>query len=308
MLRVQYGDLWEHHKPPNQVVVVTTNQVCTEKGLAVMGAGVALAAKSRFPHLPQHYGERIQAGDYYRYYPQEGLLLLPTKYHWRDPSPLNLILEGAKRLQQWIEKHPDIDQVTLPPLGCGNGGRNWREEVRPQLEQRLRDPRFLIALTEQQEPPIYYNSSKSTGYSWLSNFYFSSLEYESLTYPTSEHAYQAQKTLDQEWRRRIQQEPTPQGAKRLGREAPLRENWLEIRVSVMFQILKARYLQSSSLRKQLLLTYPAPLIHQAPWDEFWGNGRADHGQNQEGKLQEKVRDLLRQTPSVELLGKSDFNR
>src|SRR3954468_6821071 len=46
-------------------------------------------------------------------------------------------------------------------------------------------------------------------YRFLSNFWPAGVEFEGITYPTAEHAYQAAKTLDVALRKRIAAEPTP---------------------------------------------------------------------------------------------------
>ena len=58
---------------------------------------------------------------------------------------------------------------------------------------------------------------------FLSNFYETSVEWEGLTYPSSEAAFQAAKTLDQEDRKRFQT-MVPTVAKREGYKVKLREN------------------------------------------------------------------------------------
>jgi len=54
-------------------------------------------------------------------------------------------------------------------------------------------------------------------YEFLSNFYYSPVTYEGITYPTVEHAFQAAKTFDVTERRRISEMKTPGMAKRAGR-------------------------------------------------------------------------------------------
>lgn len=54
-------------------------------------------------------------------------------------------------------------------------------------------------------------------YRWLSNFHMCSVEIDNIVYPSSEHAYMAQKTNDIELKERIAELKTPKEAKEFGR-------------------------------------------------------------------------------------------
>jgi len=133
-------------------------------------------------------------------------------------------------------------------------------------------------------------------YAFLSNFYPSDILIDGLMYPTVEHAYQAQKTLDDGQRKQIAMAPTPEKAKRLGRSVPLRPDWESIKIDVMRQCIVAKF-EIPELRSGLLKTYPRILIEGNTWDDtFWGcvweQGRW-HGRNELGKLLMSVRhDLM----------------
>ena len=59
--------------------------------------------------------------------------------------------------------------------------------------------------------------TKFTGqFSFLSNFYESPIEYEGISYPTVEHAFQAAKTQDFETRQQIANMQKPSEAKAAG--------------------------------------------------------------------------------------------
>jgi ribA/ribD-fused uncharacterized protein len=85
-----------------------------------------------------------------------------------------------------------------------------------------------------------------------------------------EHAYQAAKTESVEWHLRIQQAPTAAMAKRLGREAPIRSDWEEIKVDQMRALLREKF-RREPMRSRLLETGEATLIEGNNWhDNFWG--------------------------------------
>ncbi len=117
------GDLFESKA---QTLVNTVN---TE---GVMGKGIALQFKKRFPEMYQDYLRRCKRGEVRlgRPYLFKGLeppwvLNFPTKDHWRSLSRLSDIIEGL----DFLKKHYDewgITSLAVPPLGAGNGGLEWR--------------------------------------------------------------------------------------------------------------------------------------------------------------------------------------
>lgn len=105
---------------------------------------------------------------------------------------------------------------------------------------------------------------------FLSNFFPVAVEYETLRYPTAEHAFQAAKTVDRALRERIRALPTASAAKRTGRSLVLRPDWEQVKLPVMEQILRAKF-RHPVLRAQLLRTHPRPLVEVNTWgDRFWG--------------------------------------
>ena len=75
-------------------------------------------------------------------------------------------------------------------------------------------------------------------YRFLSNFWSCCIAFEGHSYRTVEHAFQAAKTLDEDERRRIRNEPSAAGAKQRGKHATLREDWEQIKVGVMRDLLR----------------------------------------------------------------------
>jgi ribA/ribD-fused uncharacterized protein len=128
-------------------------------------------------------------------------------------------------------------------------------------------------------------------YRYLSNFYIVPISLDGELYRSLEHAYQAAKTWPEN-RANIRLAATPGLAKRLGRSAPLRENWDLIKNQVMLDLLRQKF--TGSLAQQLLATGDAELIEQNDWgDVYWG--RCDGvGQNWLGKLLMQVRSELQQ--------------
>lgn len=97
---------------------------------------------------------------------------------------------------------------------------------------------------------------------------------------TAEHAFQAQKTRDPEWRENVLGQLTPGRAKRMGRRVPLREGWDDIKVSVMRQILACKFAPGTERAAWLVATYPNHLIEGNAWgDIFWGCVHPTEGSN-----------------------------
>ena len=116
-----------------------TNAVNT---VGVMGKGIALGFKNRFPEMFDDYVRRCESGDVHlgQPYLYQGpnppwVLNFPTKGHWRTPSRLDDISNGLDHLvghcRSW-----EIESIAVPALGCGAGGLDWLV-VGPLLLQRL---------------------------------------------------------------------------------------------------------------------------------------------------------------------------
>ena len=112
-----------------EVLVNTVNTV------GVMGKGIALMFKAKFPNNFQKYlracqSKQIRTGSMFVTRENNGgtqwIVNFPTKKHWRYPSQMFWIVEGLKDLRNFLITH-EIRSIALPPLGCGNGGLNWVE-------------------------------------------------------------------------------------------------------------------------------------------------------------------------------------
>jgi len=136
--------------------------------------------------------------------------------------------------------------------------------------------------------------SFSAEYRFLSNFWPAVVEYEGITYPSVEHAYQAAKTLDRRERRRVAAIAEPGDAKRAGRALPnQRPDWEQVKLRVMEECVRYKFTRHAELRQRLLATGDAELIEGNTWnDRFWGvcDGQ---GENHLGKILMKVRAELR---------------
>ena len=122
---------------------------------------------------------------------------------------------------------------------------------------------------------------------FLSNFWPAKVILNGVEFVSVEHAYVASKTLDENLRKQISG-MTPGQAKRFGRTFDLREDWNEVKLSVMENLLRQKF-SHKELSDMLIATGQCELIEGNTWgDTFWGvcNGV---GQNHLGKLLMKIR-------------------
>lgn len=132
---------------------------------------------------------------------------------------------------------------------------------------------------------------------YLSNFYEVPVEFEGAVYPTSEHAFQAAKTIDPDDRELIRKQMKAKDAKRAGRNLHgIRPDWDDVKIGVMEQVVLAKFQQHQDLREKLLATGDAELVEGNSWgDRFWGVTADGVGENHLGKILMRVRDHLKQT-------------
>lgn len=137
-------------------------------------------------------------------------------------------------------------------------------------------------------------------YYFLSNFSPSKIEYEGYTYLNAEAAFHAQKNDSSTYKYLMQFQP-PNTAKREGRKVKLREDWEEVKVYIMYDIVKAKFTQNENLKAKLLATGDKELVEANTWhDNYWGtctcmacNGMVQLNTNNLGKVLMKVREELR---------------
>lgn len=122
MVKVIIGNLFESKA---QTLVNTVNCV------GIMGKGVALEFKKRFPEMFKDYEARCRRGEVklgcpYLYKPlvPPWILNFPTKDDWRSVAKLEDIIRGLEYLLEHY-KAWGITSLAVPPLGCGQGQLEW---------------------------------------------------------------------------------------------------------------------------------------------------------------------------------------
>ncbi|MBP7222332.1 MAG: macro domain-containing protein [Sedimentibacter sp.] len=137
---------------PAKTIVNTVN--C----FGVMGAGIALEFKLRFPEMFEDYvikckNNEVKVGrpKLFKYSEELWIMNFPTKNHWKAPSKINYIVDGLNYFVKNYER-AKIDSIAFPKLGTNNGGLDWTE-VKAVMEKYLNlvDIDVYICLDEKKE-------------------------------------------------------------------------------------------------------------------------------------------------------------
>lgn len=144
-----WGNLWTC----SGVKVIPTNGIAFDvkegRTKAVMGAGVALQARQRFPGIEYDLGRLLKTHGNRVHVIQRGavwdesttIITFPTKHHFHDQSDIALIERSARQLVEVVDEY-GFPKVVLPRPGCGLGGLKWKQ-VCPVIERHL-DGRFWV--------------------------------------------------------------------------------------------------------------------------------------------------------------------
>lgn len=135
------------------------------------------------------------------------------------------------------------------------------------------------------------NSFRGPHY-FLSNFYMVPVTYDGQTFLCNEAAFQAQKCESKKDREKFCN-LTASEAKRLGRSVKLRKDWESVKITIMYDIVYAKFTQHQDLTNRLIGTGDAYLEEGNTWnDTTWGTVNGV-GENHLGKILMEVREKLR---------------
>lgn len=152
-VRIKCGDLLNEE---SDAIVNTVNCV------GVMGKGIALQFKQRWPKNFKDYEaaskrKEIRPGkvfihDLGEWEKPRYIVNFPTKVHWRGNSRLEYVEAGLRDLIKQATRL-GIKSISLPPLGCGNGGLDWGD-VRELVFAAFEDhPAISVNLFEPKGAP-----------------------------------------------------------------------------------------------------------------------------------------------------------
>jgi len=128
-------------------------------------------------------------------------------------------------------------------------------------------------------------------FGWLSNFWKVEIWYGGKRWSSVEHLFQACKTLDYEEREKMRLMGSPGDVKRYARKLALRPDWEKIKLDVMRECIRRKFL-NPELRVKLLNLKGYELVEGNNWgDKYWGvcNGV---GENWLGKILMSERDKI----------------
>lgn len=108
----------------------------------VMGKGLALAFKTKYPAHFENYKRACQSGEMttekvlaYQEINGPMIICLATKADWRDSSKIEYVSAGLDDLAKQI-KALGVRSIAIPKLGCGLGGLDWNK-VRPLIVEKM---------------------------------------------------------------------------------------------------------------------------------------------------------------------------
>lgn len=133
MIEYRTGDLLESGA---DILVNTVN--CN----GVMGKGIALQFKKKFPNMFVQYKDdckmgKLEPGGIYVYHDQEQHIInFATKKNWWEPSEYKWIDDGLSNLKWFLDDYGKELSISIPALGCANGGLDWAI-VKPMIQDSL---------------------------------------------------------------------------------------------------------------------------------------------------------------------------
>jgi len=105
-----------------QTIVNTVNTI------GIMGAGIALEFKFRYPEMFEKYKLLCESNSFtigmlwlYKYSAERYILNFPTKINWKYPTKEEYLIVGLEKfIQSYVEK--GIESIAYPLLGASKGG------------------------------------------------------------------------------------------------------------------------------------------------------------------------------------------
>lgn len=136
---LEKGNMWDvFHK--TDIFMITTNPIRRTDGAVVMGRGIALEAKTRYPQLPYDFGKALdelhpeldqqfvgKIGDY----EETPIYFFMVKDHWRNDADISIISSSLFYLKHGFDWQGKRIDLNFP--GIGNG-RLKRDSILYLLE------------------------------------------------------------------------------------------------------------------------------------------------------------------------------
>lgn len=162
MIKSVTGNIFESQA---EALINTVNTV------GVMGKGIALQFKERFPNNYDAYrkackDQKVVVGSMFvtainQIDGPSWIINFPTKQHWKGSSKYEYIEEGLEDLVNVINEL-GIRSIAIPPLGAGHGGLQWAQ-VKQMILGKLSDLPVDIELYEPSFQPKIETKKESVG-------------------------------------------------------------------------------------------------------------------------------------------------
>ena len=129
------------------------------------------------------------------------------------------------------------------------------------------------------------------------NFSSFKVEWNGYLFSSVEEAYQVASFMesDEELVEKIKKSHSADEAQRISyaNRDKRREDWDDVKISIMEELLRLKIEQNPYVKKKLLQTEDYMIVEDSPKDDFWGWGPNRNGQNNLGKLWMKLREELK---------------
>ena len=150
MITIKTGNIFS---TKSEYIVNTVN--C----FGIMGAGLALEFKLRYPDMFNKYVElsenkQIEIGKLWIYKTADrNILSFPTKNHWKPPSKIEYIEKGLEKfVATYIQRK--VSSIAFPLLGVGNGELS-KDTILTLMEKYLGQIDINIEIWQFQESQDY---------------------------------------------------------------------------------------------------------------------------------------------------------
>lgn len=214
-------------------------------------------------------------------------------------------------LRRFLGSMDDRDttiQILMTPAGQRRGGTGpmvsaadheralaWLAEQNPDPDpwagqQQARERRELPAgpATVIAHRVYVKGWPKRPGLAALQAEYPARIKVDGGTYPSVHHAFWARSVAGPADHDRVVAEPNPARARNLAVAADPRPGWHDVQLTVMADLLRAKFAQHRDLARILRDTGDGPILYQQTDSPYWGTGRGE-GRNWLGRLLELVR-------------------
>eukprot|EP01086_Lenisia_limosa_P007788 TRINITY_DN28072_c0_g1_i1.p1 TRINITY_DN28072_c0_g1~~TRINITY_DN28072_c0_g1_i1.p1 ORF type:complete len:169 (+),score=26.17 TRINITY_DN28072_c0_g1_i1:204-710(+) len=149
------------------------------------------------------------------------------------------------------------------------------------------------------EDAIFFYQTRGQ-YGCFSNFsrhkiYLPNSKGVSVSWPTTEHYFQAMKFPGHSSEEEIRNATSPGSAAKMGRSRsrPLRKDWESVKIGIMEDALMAKFTQHLDCRDILLETAERHLVENTANDSYWADGGDGSGRNQLGISLMNIRDQIK---------------